>query len=117
MAASTAQAAGYKIATLSDSLGLHPYNYNPYEALGVWNLSDVTVISERERVAKPDPAICRTALERLGLPGETRVFVDNYEQNLAPAREAGMTAVCATRGRGTPGGVAGHLGRLHSLTS
>ncbi|MFI9723953.1 HAD family hydrolase [Streptomyces sp. NPDC052396] len=96
--ARAARAAGYKIAMLSNSFGLHPYN--PYEALGVWDLFDVTVVSERERVAKPDPAIYRTVLDRLGLPGEACVFVDDYERNLPPAREAGMTTVLARPGTG-----------------
>ncbi|WP_372412446.1 HAD-IA family hydrolase [Streptomyces luteireticuli] len=106
--ARAARKAGYKVAMLSNSFGLHPYN--PYEALGVWELFDVTVISERERVAKPDLAIYRTVLERLDLPGEECVFVDDYEWNLAPAREAGMTTVLAQPGSGAAARVETLLG-------
>ncbi|MHA7956277.1 HAD family hydrolase [Streptomyces sp. L500] len=104
--ARAAREAGYKIGMLSNSFGLHPYN--PYEALGVWDLFDVTVVSEREQMAKPDPAIYRTVLERMGLPGEACVFVDDYEWNLPPALEAGMTTVLARPGTGA----AAHLETL-----
>ncbi|MFC5720627.1 HAD-IA family hydrolase [Streptomyces gamaensis] len=96
--ARAARAAGYTVAMLSNSFGLTPYD--PYEAVGVWDLFDVTVVSERERVAKPDPAIYRTVLHRMGLPGEQCVFADDQERNLPPAREVGMTTVLAGPGTG-----------------
>ncbi|GAA0379923.1 HAD family phosphatase [Streptomyces blastmyceticus] len=96
--ARAAREAGYAVAMLSNSFGLAPYD--PYAAIGVWDLFDVTVVSERERVAKPDPAIYRTVLERMALPGEQCVFVDDHERNLPPAREAGMTTVLAKPGNG-----------------
>lgn len=93
-----AREAGYKLAMLSNSFGMSPYN--PYEVLGVWDLFDVTVVSELEQIAKPNPAIYRTVLERMDLPGEACVFVDDYERNLPSAREAGMTTVLARPGTG-----------------
>ncbi|MGA5135195.1 HAD family hydrolase [Streptomyces olivoreticuli] len=96
--ARAAREAGYTVAMLSNSFGLAPYD--PYAAIGVWDLFDVAVVSERERVAKPDPAIYRTVLERMGLSGEECVFVDDHERNLPSAREAGMTTVLAKPGNG-----------------
>ncbi|MEV8099287.1 HAD-IA family hydrolase [Kitasatospora sp. NPDC085879] len=91
--AKSARAAGYTVALLSNSFGLDPYD--PYAAAGVWELFDVAVISERERVAKPDPAIYRIVLERMGLPGEACVFVDDHPVNLPPAEALGITTVLA----------------------
>ncbi|MEV6973584.1 HAD-IA family hydrolase [Kitasatospora sp. NPDC093806] len=88
-----ARAAGLAVALLSNSYGVDPYN--PYTATGVWDLFDIRVISGEVGLAKPDPAIYRLTLERLGLPGEQCVFVDDFTRNLAPARELGITTVHA----------------------
>lgn len=93
MLAKAARAAGYTVAMLSNSFGLDPYH--PYEACGVWDLFDVTVVSEREGIAKPDPAIYRLVLDRMGLPGEVCVFVDDHPVNLPPAEAFGITTVLA----------------------
>ncbi|MEV7771986.1 HAD-IA family hydrolase [Kitasatospora sp. NPDC086791] len=100
LARSAAQA-GLSVALLSNSFGLDPYD--PYEALGVWELFDVAVVSEREGIAKPDPAIYQLTLDRLGLPGEACVFVDDHPRNLPPAEALGITTVLAD---GTPGNAA-----------
>jgi putative hydrolase of the HAD superfamily len=42
---------------------------------------------------KPEPAIYELTLERLGLPAEACVFVDDLEINLPPARALGIHAV------------------------
>ncbi|MFD8598300.1 HAD-IA family hydrolase [Kitasatospora sp. NPDC059646] len=91
--ARAARAAGCTVALLSNSFGTDPYD--PYRALGVRELFDVVVISEREGIAKPDPAIYRLTCERMGLPPEACVFVDDRPVNLAPARELGLTTVHA----------------------
>ncbi|MFE4976588.1 HAD family hydrolase [Kitasatospora sp. NPDC056651] len=106
--ARSARQAGLKVALLSNSFGLDPYD--PYEALDVWELFDVTVISEREGVAKPDPAIYRLALDRLELPGEACLFVDDNPANLPPAEEFGITTVLADGQPGTADRIAGLLG-------
>ena len=51
---------------------------------------DLVVVSERERMRKPEPEIYRGTPERLGLPGEACLYLDDIEANLAPARELGM---------------------------
>lgn len=93
--AKAARAAGYRLAMLSNSFGLDPYD--PYAACGVWELFDVTVVSELEGMAKPDPEIYQLALDRLGLPGEACVFVDDYPGNLPPAEALGITTVLAAK--------------------
>ncbi|WP_327660893.1 MULTISPECIES: HAD-IA family hydrolase [unclassified Streptomyces] len=91
--ARAAKDAGYKLALLSNSFGLDPFN--PYEYVGIWNLFDVHVISEAVGIAKPDPAIYQLTLERLGLPGSACVFVDDHPVNLPPAEALGITTVLA----------------------
>lgn len=71
---------GHRLALLSNSFGLDPFN--PYEHVGVWDLFDVHVVSELVGMAKPDPAIYQLTLERLGLPAERCVFVDDHAVNL-----------------------------------
>jgi putative hydrolase of the HAD superfamily len=105
-----ARQAGLRVALLSNSFGLDPYD--PYATLGVTGLFDVTVLSEHEGVAKPDPKIYLCTLERLGLNGEMCVFVDDNPENLAPARALGITTVHAD-GRQD---LARHVSELLGLT-
>ena len=106
--AKSARAAGLKTALLSNSFGLAPFN--PYLELGVWDLFDVHVVSEIEGIAKPDPAIYKLTLDRLGLPGEACLFVDDHERNLPPASAIGITAVLGDGSSATAKHVASLLG-------
>jgi putative hydrolase of the HAD superfamily len=45
-------------------------------------------------MAKPEPRIYALAAQRLGLPPEECVFVDDLEANVNAAREAGMQGIC-----------------------
>jgi putative hydrolase of the HAD superfamily len=49
--------------------------------------------SHRLGIAKPDLAIYRHAAEGLGVPPSAVLFIDDREDNIAAACEAGMTAV------------------------
>ncbi|MGW6396478.1 HAD-IA family hydrolase [Streptomyces sp. NPDC055103] len=89
--ARAARAAGHRLALLSNSFGLDPFN--PYEHVGIWDLFDVHVVSGLEGLAKPDPAIYRLALERIGLPPERCVFADDHAVNLPPATALGISTV------------------------
>ncbi|MEO3756317.1 HAD-IA family hydrolase, partial [Streptomyces sp. B6B3] len=91
--AKAAREAGLVVGMLSNSFGLDPYD--PYAHIGVWDLFDVTVISERVGIAKPDPAIYQLALDRMGLAGPECVFVDDQAVNLLPAAALGLTTVHA----------------------
>jgi len=79
---------------LSNSFGTDPFD--PYAHCGIWDLFDVHVISEREGVAKPDPAIYQRAVDRMQLPAQDCVFVDNNPVNLPPAGALGRTTIHAT---------------------
>jgi 2-haloacid dehalogenase len=54
---------------------------------------DGVIVSGRERVVKPDPAIFRLFLERFGLRASACVFIDDNAANVAAARSVGMTAL------------------------
>jgi putative hydrolase of the HAD superfamily len=56
-------------------------------------LFDVVVDSAFVGMRKPDPAIYELTLERLGVPAEQCVFVDDLELNCEGARAVGMAAV------------------------
>ncbi len=61
--------------------------------LRIDELFDLVVDSGFVGMRKPEPEIYALTLERLGLPGEACVFVDDLEVNLPPARAAGMHAI------------------------
>jgi putative hydrolase of the HAD superfamily len=84
--------------------------FDPYEHAGVWDLFDVHVISEQVGMAKPDPAIYELTLERLGLPGQVCVFVDDHPRNLPPAEALDITTVLATDEASTVAELEGLLG-------
>ena len=57
-------------------------------------LFDLVVDSCEEGVRKPDPAIFRTALDRLGVADPARaIFLDDFEGNLVAARTLGMRVI------------------------
>jgi putative hydrolase of the HAD superfamily len=90
-AAELAREAGIRTGVLSNSWGLGPFD--PYWGWELERRFDVLVISEQTGTRKPDPAIYRLAAERLGLPPERCVFVDDLPHNLEPARRLGMAVV------------------------
>jgi epoxide hydrolase-like predicted phosphatase len=62
--------------------------------LPVEELFDAIVDSSHEGVRKPNPAIYRTALERLGVSHPSRAaFLDDFEGNVIAARELGMHGI------------------------
>ena len=58
------------------------------------------VVSGRERLLKPDPAIFRLCLERNGLDAAGCVFVDDSPKNVAAAAALGLDAILLHRPRG-----------------
>ncbi|MGW6454336.1 HAD family hydrolase [Streptomyces sp. NPDC055078] len=90
--AKRARTAGVKVAMLSNSFGITPYN--PYEALGMYDdFFDAIVLSEREGVRKPSPRIYQRALDALRLTGPECVFVDDHAHNLPPAQALGIRTI------------------------
>ena len=51
------------------------------------------IVSGRERIVKPSPAIFALFLERFGLAASDCVFIDDNVANIAAARDVGMTAL------------------------
>jgi hypothetical protein len=54
---------------------------------------DGTVVSGREGVAKPEPAIFTRLLDRFGLAPNTTLMIDDTEENLEAARKLGIQTV------------------------
>jgi putative hydrolase of the HAD superfamily len=70
------------------------------DALGVTPLLDTIVLPADAGAAKPDPAIFRCALDRLGLvPAEAAYVGDDADDDIAGATRAGLQAVDVTRVR------------------
>jgi putative hydrolase of the HAD superfamily len=91
-AARRARAAGVRVAMLSNSFGLVPFN--PYAELGMWHGEwDAIVLSEQIGVRKPDPEIYLHTLDQLQLPGGDCVFVDDHAANLPPAEALGIRTI------------------------
>jgi putative hydrolase of the HAD superfamily len=61
--------------------------------LGIHDLFDAVVSSAEEGVAKPETEIYRRAADRIGLPPQACVFVDDYESNVRAAEALGMTGI------------------------
>lgn len=88
-----ARAAGVKTAVLSNSLGREPYD--PYAGFDLRGTFDEVVLSAEHGVRKPDTAIFRLVLGKLGVSAERCLFVDDSEDNLAAAYELGITPLLA----------------------
>lgn len=81
----------YRTALLSNAF--NDLRRRLHEQWPIADAFDEIVISAEVGAAKPDPAIYRAALDRLGLePGET-VFIDDFPVNIDGARAVGMHAI------------------------
>jgi putative hydrolase of the HAD superfamily len=83
-----ARAEGVKTGLVSNSMGSGRYDRDSFP-----ELFDAVVISGEVGTHKPEPEIYRLAAERLGLPPEDCVFVDDLRENCDGAEAVGMTAV------------------------
>ncbi|MCP2167575.1 putative hydrolase of the HAD superfamily [Goodfellowiella coeruleoviolacea] len=81
------RAAGLHVGLLSNSWG----ESYPEDLLA--RLCDTVVISGRVGLRKPDPRIYHHLLDRLGLPAQRCVFVDDAPPNVAAAHAVGMHAI------------------------
>jgi putative hydrolase of the HAD superfamily len=82
-----AKQAGVATGLLSNSWG------NEYPRDGWPEMFDTVVISGEVGLRKPEPAIYRLTAERLGLPPEQCVFVDDLRPNVQGASAVGMVGV------------------------
>jgi putative hydrolase of the HAD superfamily len=98
------RAGGARLAVVSNwDVSLH----DVLERTALRPLVDAVVISAELGAAKPDPAIFRAALERLGAEaGDALHAGDSVEHDVAGARAAGIEAVLVARdGAEVPDGV------------
>jgi putative hydrolase of the HAD superfamily len=77
--------AGVPVAIVSNSFG-----YDAYDGYRIRELADEIVISGHVGVRKPSRRIFQRAVERLGVPAENCLFVDDLEINLSGARRLGI---------------------------
>jgi epoxide hydrolase-like predicted phosphatase len=81
----------YKTGLLSNAFGdLREY------LTTVWKFADAfddLLISSEVGLVKPDPAIYRLALQRLGVASDQAVFIDDMPVNVDGARRVGMHAI------------------------
>ena len=82
---------GYRMAILTNNVR----EWEPLwrSMLPVDEIFELVVDSGFEGVRKPDPAIYRLTLERLGVPAQAALFLDDLEVNCEAARELGMHAI------------------------
>ena len=83
-----ARRAGIRTGLISNSWGTRRYDRTLLE-----RLFDGIVISGEVGMRKPTPEIYEMGAERIGLPPEDCVFVDDLPFNLKPAQQLGMAAV------------------------
>lgn len=83
--------ANYKTALLTNAH--HTFIDNILEQKNLLPLFDAVIISSREGVIKPDPAIFLTGLNKLGIKPEQAVYVDDLERHVEAARGVGMQAI------------------------
>jgi putative hydrolase of the HAD superfamily len=87
-----AKAAGCRVAILSNELDLF-YGRELRSRVAVLRHADCIVDATYTGILKPDPRAYALCLERLGLPAQACVFVDDQRSNVEGAIEAGMRAV------------------------
>jgi putative hydrolase of the HAD superfamily len=83
-----ARATGIRTGLISNSVGS-----DIYDQAVLAELFEAVVISGDVGLHKPQPEIFRLGAERIGLPPEECVFVDDLRENCAGAEAVGMVAV------------------------
>jgi putative hydrolase of the HAD superfamily len=83
-----ARSQGVRTGLISNSMGVGRYDRSAFP-----ELFDGVVISGDEGVHKPQPEIFHLGAERIGLPPEECVFVDDLRENCEGAEAVGMSAV------------------------
>jgi putative hydrolase of the HAD superfamily len=89
-AVKTAHESGVKTGLISNSWGGSGIHY---DGTPLDELFDAVVISGDVGMHKPQPEIFQLGAERIGVPPEECVFVDDLRENCAGAEAVGMTAI------------------------
>lgn len=63
------------------------------EQFGVFDGFDDVIVSGREKIAKPDPAIYELTIARAGLAGDELAFLDDMPHNIAAAAQHGIHGI------------------------
>lgn len=82
------RARGARTGLLSNSWGVDIYPWDQVDAH-----FDVAVVSGQVGIRKPDPAIYALAIDRIGLPADACVFIDDLPHNLTVAEQLGMATI------------------------
>jgi epoxide hydrolase-like predicted phosphatase len=82
-----ARAAGIRTALLSNSWG------NEYDRSDWHEMFDTVVISGEVGMRKPEPEIFELILDRIGLPADECVFIDDMAHNIVAAQQAGLAGI------------------------
>jgi phosphoglycolate phosphatase len=95
----TLHAAGVRTAVLTNKLGSSARLVCDH--LGLTPLLDAVVGAQDTPWLKPDPALTRQVLARLGAEAATTLFVGDSPYDVATAHQAGLPAWCVTTGTHT----------------
>lgn len=79
-----------RLGILSDA---PPSTRRIHQNIGIESLMDCATYSCELGVLKPDPRMYQTALDKLGVPAEEVLFVDDLAKNLRGAEAVGMQAI------------------------
>ena len=80
----------YKLVLLSNS---DKYNSAKYYERGWYDYFEVIVLSHEVGILKPDTRIYEMTLEKIGMPAEECLFIDDQKRALEPARKLGMKTI------------------------
>jgi epoxide hydrolase-like predicted phosphatase len=81
----------YRTALLSNAWSdLREYLENRWK---IANAFDLMVISAEVGLAKPDPRIYQLILERLQVPAQAAIFLDDMAENVEAAQSVGLTGI------------------------
>ena len=81
----------YRLGLLSNTNEWHFERH--IRAVDIFPLFDAVTLSYRVKTMKPAEGIYRDSLEKIGLPPQECVFIDDLEVNVAAARRMGVHAI------------------------
>jgi FMN phosphatase YigB (HAD superfamily) len=88
--------AGYRMGLLSNIGSVHWNFVGSGRFQSIPAAFEELVLSYQVRSVKPEPGIYQQAVSRAGVPAEEIFFVDDREENVSAAKEAGVDAVLYT---------------------
>ncbi|UFU00679.1 HAD family hydrolase [Radiobacillus kanasensis] len=83
---------GYKMGIITN--GKDPFQMNNIRALHIENYLDTILISEKEKLKKPDPLLFQRGLKQLGVQASEAFFVGDHPKNdIEAAHKVGMQTI------------------------